>query len=165
MKTPKIPLGSRIQDLERLVITSLKETELVEHPHIYHGDLRKKDDPLSLSYKAAEVYRAQEEYFDPLIEIFPLISILAKKYRGEVEIKTDYNEATQIRTIRMRLEHCPLIDVMQFKHDILLYINRAVSEYLEQVGKRAPSKKGNEGARHDSYAASSGPQKLKKKRR
>lgn len=137
----KTPLGSRIQDLEKLVIRNLKETELVEHPHIYHGDLRKKDDPLSLSYKVAEVYRTQGEYYDPLIEIFPLIDILGKQYPGVIEIKTSYDEVTQVRTIKLRLEYCPISDIMQFKQDILSNINKTITKYLEQIGKRHERKK------------------------
>lgn len=132
----KISLGSKIQDLERLVIENLKATELVEHPHIYHGDLRKKDEPISLAYKVAEAYRSAGEYFDPLIGIFPLGGILTKEYPGVIEIKTTCDEATQIRTIKLRLEYSPRLEVMEFKHDVLLRINQAIITYLIEIGKK-----------------------------
>ncbi len=131
----KTSWGSKIQSLEKLIIDNLKGTELVEHPHIYHGDLRKKDEPLSLAYKVAEVYREAGEFFDPLIQVFPLLEILQSDYPGVFEIKTGYDKNTRVRTLQFRLVYCPLQDVMQFKYEVLLKINQRILEYLKQIGK------------------------------
>lgn len=135
------PIGPKIQNLEKVIIANLKETELVEHPHFYHRNLRDMREPLSLCYKVAEVYRTQGDYYDPLIEIFPLMDILRKQYPGVLEIKTNYDEATQVRTLKMKLEFCPIDDIEQFKYDILLRINDALVQYLRQLGKTPVEKK------------------------
>jgi len=161
----KTPIGTSIQGLERLLIENLKETELIEHPHIYHGDLRKKDEPISLSYKVAEVYRTQGEYYDPLFEIFPLIDILRKQYAGTIEIGTSCDEATRVRTIRLRLEYCPHPDVMQFKFEVLLDINRVISDYLRQIGKRPKERKTHGMMMDDFYTATDAQHGRKKKKK
>lgn len=139
----KTPLGTQIQDLEKLVIQNLKETDLVEHPHFYHRNLKDPKEPLTLCYKVAEIYTREIDSYDPLIELIPLEQALQTGLQGIPVIDTKYDEGTGVHTLNIGLDHTSDIDAMDFKYQVLLRINSSVSRYLIKSGEKPRKKQGS----------------------
>ena len=135
-KIMKTPLGTKIQGLEKILIENMKLTELVEHPHIYHGELKNPKEPLIISYKIAETYKKAGKIYDPFMKVFPLNEILEKNYPGVLQIKTKYDEQTKIHTLQLSLEHSLIEDALEFKYQVLLKINEEISKHLTNQGKK-----------------------------
>lgn len=129
------PIGSRIQNLEKAIMANLKETELVEHPHFYHRNLRDLKEPITLCYKVVDVYRQESDSYDPLFEILQLNQAL-ETAPGVLELKRRYDEQTGVHTIQVRLDESTVQDALNFKYDLLLAVNHLVGEYLIEIGKK-----------------------------
>ncbi len=128
----KTPIGTRIQNLERLIVESLKETGLVDHPHIYHGDLKKIDGPISITYKVREVPKRHREDYDPFFDMLPIPDMLAESYPGVLEIESSRDEEKQIRILKFRLCHSQNKEALEFKYDVFLKIYERILLYLRQ---------------------------------
>jgi len=129
-----IPLGKKIQDLERIIIINLKETELVEHPHFYHGDIRDSREPLTLSYKVGDSYK-QDSSYDPLSRTLPIEKQIGKT-SGVAYIQPDYDPQTGVHTIKISLNPGTTTnDALDIKYRLLLIIDDMIKEYLREYGK------------------------------
>lgn len=137
-----IQTGSKVQDLEKTIIANLKETELVEHPHFYHRNLRNPKEPLILSYKAVDVYRRELDSYDPLLDILQISKEIGDK-PGISEIKTEYNAQTGVHTLQVRLDQSSVSDALDFKYNLLLTMDNLIREYLIETGKKPTEQEEN----------------------
>jgi len=125
------PLGKRIQDLEKTVIINLKQAELAEHPHFYHGALKDPREPITLTYKVPEIYRqGGDEVYDPFFDNLPLQQILESSFPGVLEIKIDYDETAQQHRIQIKPESKFINDAFKFKYDVISRINDEILRYM-----------------------------------
>jgi hypothetical protein len=132
--------GSRIQDLERQVIEAMKETELVENPHIYHRNLDDPKEPLTLAYKTAEIYGRKDPRYNPFMQVFPLHEIVRQEFPGVIEIRPEYHEESSSHRIHIKIDDPNLKDATQFKYNILKIINDCLVRYLITSKKRTSDK-------------------------
>ena len=139
--------GSKIQDLEKIIIANMKETGLVEHPHIYHGDLKNPNELITLAYKTAETYRNSQRPFDPFIQVFPLPEILMQSYSGIIEIKTEYHELSNTHRLHIKLEGSSVADAIEFKYNMLQIINNSLVRYIT-TNKKITLDDNKKGKRH-----------------
>lgn len=130
-------IGARVQTLEKIIIANMKETGLVEHPHIYHGDLKNPREPISISYKSP--YEQSPEdiqkrgLIDPFYDEMHLIDDI-RKYPGVLEYTDRYDENTGVHTMAFKLDHTARRDMLEFKFEFLRYINGKISSYIIKMG-------------------------------
>ena len=137
----KIPIGSKIQELEKIIIEELKETELVDHPRFYMGNLKSSKEPIKLLYKVSDTYRSSDKDFDPLFEIFPIKEVLTKDYPGVLELNSYYEPNSEVRTMQFSLTNSNIDDITEFKYNFLLKFKDKIEDYLVMTGKKNSKKK------------------------